>query len=105
LSNLLKRATIVKGSDREMALLDAESRAQLETTILIVTHGGRGSLIRHVGKEHAVPAIALPVTNTIGAGDTYLAGFVYAFLRGASPVEAAQEATCFTARFLKERLA
>jgi hypothetical protein len=104
LSNLLKRATIVKGSDRELALLDTESRAQLETSILVVTRGRRGSLIRHEGKEHAAAANALPVTNTIGAGDTYLAGFVYAYLRGASPVEAAREATYFTEEFLRERL-
>jgi len=104
LSNLLKRATIVKGSDRELALLDTESRAQLETSILIVTRGRRGSLIRHDGQEHAVAADAVPVSNTIGAGDTYLAGFVYAYLRGASPAEAARDAARFTEEFLRERL-
>jgi hypothetical protein len=104
LSTLLKHAKIVKGSDREFALLDAESRAQLETAIVIVTRGRRGSLIRHDRQEHAVAANALPVTNTIGAGDTYLAGFVYAYVRGASPTEAAQAATHFTEEFLRERL-
>ncbi len=104
LRDLFRRAAIVKGAHHELALLDDESRAELKNIVLITTRGRHGSVVRDCGREHLVPARYIPITNTVGAGDTYLAGFVCAFLGGCSAAEAGVEAARFTETFLEERL-
>jgi sugar/nucleoside kinase (ribokinase family) len=58
--------------------------------LLVVKCGSRGAIVQHEGKRHLVPAVPVVPVDTIGAGDSFNAGFLSAYLRGASPVEAAR---------------
>lgn len=50
---------------------------------LVVKLGGRGSLGRRRQQEFRVPAIPIEVVDPVGAGDSFDAGFLHQFLRGA----------------------
>jgi len=57
-----------------------------------VRQGSRGSSMCSVGTEPVhLPAVPTTVVDVTGAGDSALAAWVAAWLRGASPVEAARE--------------
>ena len=58
--------------------------------LIVVKCGPRGAIVQHKGTRHQLPGIAVDVVDTIGAGDSFNAGFLSAYLRGASPVEAAR---------------
>jgi sugar/nucleoside kinase (ribokinase family) len=58
--------------------------------IVCVTMGEEGVLVLDSSGEHALDAFQVDVTDTTGAGDCFAAGFVYGFLHGWSPGEAAK---------------
>lgn len=103
LVSLLRRASVVKASKHELALLDTDSCRALGRAILVETRGVRGAIVRVAGREYTVPAQPVQTDNTIGAGDTFLAGFICSTLRGNGPVAAATAAARFTEAFLRER--
>lgn len=103
LATLLRRADIVKASSAELERLTPDSRAALSGAILLVTAGKQGARVLHRGQEHTIRANPVAVTHTIGAGDTFLAGFVTATLEGLAPPEAALRAARFTESVLRER--
>jgi sugar/nucleoside kinase (ribokinase family) len=49
--------------------------------IAIITLAEAGSLIDDGGRQYVIPAYATDAYDPTGAGDTYMAGFVYAYLR------------------------
>jgi hypothetical protein len=104
LAPLLRRATLVKGSVDEVALLDATSREALAHTTLLLTGGHRGARIVGPEGELHVPANRVDTENTIGAGDSFLAALVWALVRGSAVTEAAAEAARFTEAMLRGRL-
>jgi hypothetical protein len=104
LTELLARADAVKGADAEIALLDASSRAALDRTLLVITRGKQGAVVRVGGRAYEVPAHVVPARNTIGAGDTFLAAFTVEMVRHGEPVRAATKAARFTEQFLSERM-
>jgi sugar/nucleoside kinase (ribokinase family) len=104
LRELLRRADLVKASTVELALLTDESRDVLKQTTLVETRGRWGAIVHAGEKTATVDAQYVPVHDTIGAGDTFLAALVDAFTRGKSPVEAATAAARFTEAVLRERL-
>lgn len=58
--------------------------------MIAVKRGAQGSLVQtRDGRFHAGPVTVTPV-DTIGAGDSYNAGFLYAWLNGCNPMECAQ---------------
>jgi fructoselysine 6-kinase len=66
------------------ALLNERIRAiaALGPHIVVATRGANGSLAFN-GKDFiAQGSIDCPVVDTMGAGDSFLAGFLYAYLRG-----------------------
>jgi sugar/nucleoside kinase (ribokinase family) len=57
---------------------------------IAVKRGPRGSLVQTRGQLfHAEPVAVTPV-DTIGAGDSFNAGFLYAWLNGCGPEECAR---------------
>ena len=52
--------------------------------ILIVKRGSRGASAFAAGRRINVPAIPVKVQDTVGAGDTFNAGFLHRWLRGSS---------------------
>lgn len=52
--------------------------------------GPRGALVQTNGKLLEVPPVPVQAVDTIGAGDSFNAGFLYAYLQGRRPEECAQ---------------
>lgn len=61
-------------SEQEM-ISSLQDRFQLET--IIVTKGAEGALVNNKGTFHAHPGYVVNVTDTIGSGDSFLAGFLH----------------------------
>jgi fructokinase len=56
----------------------AEQIEALGPALVAVTRGGQGVLARLAGREYHVPAFAITVADTIGAGDTFNGGLLAA---------------------------
>lgn len=65
--------------DVETALTRLSGRVKT----LVVKLGARGALAIHEGQRYTAPAANVRVVDPVGAGDSFDAGFLYQFLRGA----------------------
>ncbi len=88
LSNILSRADVVKVSEEDLAYLmpalqpvDA-ARALLAAgpSVVLLTHGNRGSTVLSAGGEVTIQAVGAQVVDTIGAGDAYGAAWLGAWV-------------------------
>jgi fructokinase len=95
--NLLSKADILKMNIAELELITGwfsnfqttEDRIKLmqdefKIETLIVTMGGDGALINHKGTVHRHEGFKVEVADTIGSGDSFLAGFLHQLLNGSS---------------------
>ncbi len=67
---------------------DAESAIEVlakRVPLVAVKCGKRGALVQQDGRHWLVPAETVTPVDTIGAGDSFNAGFLAAYLRGESP--------------------
>lgn len=55
--------------------------------LIAVKCGRNGALVQHGERRIAVPGLPVEPVDTIGAGDSFNAGFLSAWLGGASPEE------------------
>ncbi|ASP20258.1 fructokinase [Antarctobacter heliothermus] len=78
LAGMLGRADIVKISDEDMDWLGTDPTALLqgETSVVLVTLGAEGVDVMTTQGTHRVPARRVTVVDTVGAGDTFNAGFL-----------------------------
>lgn len=77
---------VVKLSDEDVAWLcpgeslDEVTRAwgELGPALVVVTRGGEGAVVRvtRTGEQRALPAPVVQVVDTVGAGDSFMAGLV-----------------------------
>ena len=51
--------------------------------------GADGALVWEAGGVRAVPTAAVPAVDTTGAGDAFSAGFLFRWLAGSCPADAA----------------
>jgi 1D-myo-inositol 3-kinase len=82
----IDRLDWLKLSRTETAALDPST---LQRCGALVTDGDRGSILLQGGRETRVPAFPAREVDPTGAGDCYLAGFVWGLLRGWPPERAA----------------
>lgn len=95
--HLLKQADILKMNLAELELItgwfshfqSTEDRIKLmqdafDIKTLIVTMGGDGALVNDNGTIHRHPGYKVTVADTIGSGDSFLAGFLHQLLNDAS---------------------
>ena len=61
---------------------------QFKIDTLIVTMGGDGALVHHQGTNYYHNGFKVEVADTIGSGDSFLAGFLHQLLNGATVEEA-----------------
>jgi sugar/nucleoside kinase (ribokinase family) len=68
---------------RSDPLQAAEAVRPAEATV-VVKRGARGAVLRHQGRSTEVEAFPLPgpLRDTVGAGDSFQAAFLYFLLRG-----------------------
>lgn len=103
LAPLLRRADLVKASEEELALLDAETTAALSETTVLATGGARGANVVRDGHVVEIAVNRVDGVHTIGAGDIFLACMTWEMIRGEPAVEAARVAARFTEALLLER--
>ena len=98
---LMRRSDLVKLNDDELYELAAELGSPyhgLEQNLhylaqavgaphICVTLGAHGAIYYCNGQTHAHHGYRVQVADTVGAGDNFLAGFVYKLLSGASPAD------------------
>ena len=63
---------------------DAESFLASRVPVLVVKRGGRGASVFAAGDRLDAPALQVDVVDTVGAGDTFDAGFLHQWLRKSS---------------------
>ena len=66
----------------EERIKSLQDKFKVET--IVVTMGGEGALVAHNGQTWRHPGYAVQVADTIGSGDSFLAGFLHNRLAGAS---------------------
>jgi fructokinase len=77
LRRVLARADVIKASDEDVEWLAADGAELLGDRLVLVTAGDGDTTIRMAAGSVAVVAVdAVPVVDTIGAGDAFTAGFV-----------------------------
>ena len=104
LACLLERADIVKASDAELQHLTTSSLAALGEALVIQTLGVKGAVIHRGNTSIEIESRPVPATHTVGAGDTFLAAFVAAYLDAPDAAAAGERAARFTEDMLRERL-
>ena len=88
LLNLIEKADWVTLNDYEAKLMQDRTSCSIEdlasrVKALIVTQGGKGSIIHTAGKILEIPpAPVLKTADPTGCGDAYRAGLVYGLLEG-----------------------
>jgi ribokinase len=74
---------------------------QVETAVF--TMSGDGSTLYSDGTEHFIPVIPVTLADPTGAGDSYRAGFLSAFVKGYPPLTCCKVGTV-TASFVVEHI-
>lgn len=81
---------VITGVDPRIDGAEAARRLRATgCTIAIVTLAEAGSIIDDGERQYVIPAYATDARDPTGAGDTYMAGFVHAYLRNPADLYAA----------------
>lgn len=73
-----------------------------EVEFLWLRKGAAGSVLFHKGEELYLPAPAIAVTDSTGAGDSALAGYIAGWFRGADPLTSLKWGHCMAAMVLMQ---
>ena len=89
LDRVLARADVVKASDEDLAWLSADGSelVQQRPAGRPRDAGDAGTMVRRRRVRPRSPSIAVPVVDTIGAGDAFTAGFISWWLASGVIVE------------------
>jgi sugar/nucleoside kinase (ribokinase family) len=71
----------------ESTLDDAIDKLAEMIPMLVIKRGAAGALVVHRGLRYEVPGHLTKVVDVIGAGDSFNAGFLHAFVHGAGVVD------------------
>ena len=98
---------ILFGNREELAILmgsacdeDCVSEASALAPLVVMKAGEKGCLVGWDGKCELVPGVPVHVVDTTGAGDAFAAGFLFARLAGADPVQSARLANHLASRIV-----
>lgn len=96
LSELLPLVDILLPNDDEICRMTGRNSVEAALDVLASTVpviavkcGSRGAIVQRDGSRTLVPSVSVEPVDTIGAGDSFNAGFLYARLNGAPPEQAA----------------
>jgi fructokinase len=99
---VLRFATVLKLSESEAEVLGGEEGvAALEVPEVLLTLGSRGALLLTSDGQERIPVRLIEGDDPTGAGDAFLAGYVWARALGHRPVSAARHAASTAARVLE----
>lgn len=74
---------------RTAALNHALDSLASRVPLIVVKRGSAGAVLQQGKRREEIPGIPVIPVDTIGAGDSFNAGFLHAWLRGSDPVHAA----------------
>lgn len=95
----------LKGTAEEVSYLPAKTTDDQKNRLLIITKGGEGADIYYRGQHYEVRSSKLTnLSNTVGAGDTFLGCFVAEMYLGTPVFKAAEEAARYATEFLKKNI-
>jgi sugar/nucleoside kinase (ribokinase family) len=99
---VLRHVTVLKLAEAEAEVLGGEERLRtLGVPEVVVTLGSRGALLLTGGRRDLVPVRRIESDDPTGAGDAFLAGYVWARAAGHRPLSAARHAASTAARALE----
>lgn len=108
LGSIIDNANILFANQHEvrqmcetLGIAREELIAKVDTAIF--TMSGDGSTLYCGGKEYFIPVVPVTLADPTGAGDSYRAGFLSAFVRGYSPLTCCRIGTV-TASFVVEHV-
>jgi sugar/nucleoside kinase (ribokinase family) len=94
IAETLRELDLLMPNEREVCRLAGEQDFELALSklakivpTLVVKRGAKGAIAVHRGERYSVPGISTEVVDVIGAGDSFNAGFLHAFLNGREIVE------------------
>ncbi|RYY61244.1 MAG: carbohydrate kinase [Chitinophagaceae bacterium] len=116
LLQLLEEADMVKMNTDELTLINGwlNGRSGVEEQLrfiarkfnlvtVVVTLGADGAVMLHNEEVFSVPGIHVPVEDTVGSGDAFLARLIAGMLSGAAPLEALTAANALGAFIASKR--
>ena len=99
---VLRHVTALKLNEEEVEALGGEERVvELGVPELLLTHGSTGGVVIARGVREHIPVRPIRTSNPTGAGDAFLAGYVWARAAGHRPASAARHAATTAARVLE----
>ena len=99
---VLRYATVLKLSESEAETLGGEEAvAALDVPEVLLTLGSQGALLLTSSGRERIPVRGIEGGDPTGAGDAFLAGYVWARATGHRPVSAARHAASIAARVLE----
>jgi sugar/nucleoside kinase (ribokinase family) len=99
---VLRHLTILKLAEHEAEVLGGEDVvASLGVPEVLLTQGSRGALLLWQGRRERIPVRPIGEVDPTGAGDAFLAAYVWARAFGHRPVSAARHAASTAARMLE----
>ena len=101
--DVLRHVTILKVAEDEAEALGGEERLiELGVPEILLTQGSRGALLLTGGRRERIPVRRIDgEPDPTGAGDAFLAAYVWARACGHRPVSAARHAASTAARMLE----
>lgn len=102
---VLRHVTALKLNEEELETLGGEERVlALGVPELLITLGSSGALVVVGGVQERVPVRRIEAVDPTGAGDAFLAAYVWARASGHRPVSAARHAATTATRVLELEL-
>ena len=99
---LLQHVAVLKLAQDELEVLGGEDAvAELGVPEILLTEGSAGAVLLCGGRRDRIPVRRIEGKDPTGAGDAFLAGYVWARAAGHRPVSAARNAGAIAARVLE----
>jgi fructokinase len=100
IESLLEKADILKMNADELELVTgwfshynnihdriAAVRDRFRIPVIIITRGAKGAILDIEGTTYTHPGYKVPVTDTVGSGDAFLAAIISMFIKKADPAD------------------
>lgn len=85
----LRSVDIFMPNERELLCISGERdfehavrKLSAIVPMLVIKRGSEGALVIHEGKRYTAPAVKVEVVDAVGAGDSFNAGFLHAYVNG-----------------------
>jgi len=100
----IENILVLKGTSEELCFLPKDVLEKTKGKILLETRGKNGVVMYEKGRSvNLLPPKIIKARNTVGAGDTFMAAFVYKFIQTKNAKKAICFALSYTSGFLDKK--